>query len=514
MAAPDVSEETLQLLLQQRGETEHVDYKSVCDLNDLHDLLEIAKDVAAMQAFGGHIVIGVDNNAAPTDEMTPKMASLFDEATLRPKLAAYLPEPLRLISATHEVEGRTVVLVYVHPHPDGFLIVQKLGQHQTTDDKGKTRVVPIMRPGDVFIRRGTSSERWRHSDLERVLAPRDQRIKEEARSEFAATIAAMEKARQGGQLASAPALAFTWQVDAETFDSTVVELIRNGDEIPLNLFFRRVVGEARTLLTPEIPNDALETLLDRITQVAGLAIAVDRPDLVSRSVAALSNIYRLGLGTYGDPQPDLGVVAIKFWWSIIARVEALGAVTVRYETWGQLRELTLQTPAMKDGYYYISWIRHGLTAAANAGLLHGASKRTPRPAALIHDARAIVHRLAALRMDQPDDSSYGAALEIQHTQRDPLLDSICQYDALACVVSLAAKSNGSQFYPSFAGLFSTRAQPSLLQLLDDSHMQSHLLPDTPPQEVELLVKTVAKAAAQEGWTLRNAPWYFTDERLT
>ena len=77
---PVVTEEKLAALLAEQCESESLDYKEREDLNDTACLIEIAKDVAAMMAFGGYLVVGVDNRGIPTRNMTPRLAKLFDEA--------------------------------------------------------------------------------------------------------------------------------------------------------------------------------------------------------------------------------------------------------------------------------------------------------------------------------------------------------------------------------------------------------------------------------------------------
>ncbi|MFF3552785.1 hypothetical protein ACFYXL_05115 [Streptomyces tsukubensis] len=139
--------------------------------------------------------------------------------------------------------------------------------------------------------------------MQATLKRRDDRIREEARQEFARYAAAMEQARVGGQLASGPALTFSWQVDAVAFESTVIELMRRGDGLPLKLFFRRVAGEARSLIGPAGPTDDLELLLDRLAQIAGIALALEDDQAFGDSVAALLAIYRLTLNAQLTPTP-------------------------------------------------------------------------------------------------------------------------------------------------------------------------------------------------------------------
>jgi hypothetical protein len=446
------------MVLEQGTETVDVDYKRMLDLSLTRDKVELAKDVAAFQAVGGHIVIGVDGQGNPTGEMTPQMVDLFDEARLRPMLLRYLPEPLQLTSAVHTVGEKTLVLLYVHPHPDGFVVIPKVGTYPDPADPKRQK--SVFAEGDVFIRRGTESAKWRPTDVAAVLARRDERVREEARKEFAATIAALDSAGRGRGLAGAPALAFAWKVDADAFTSAVLELVRHDDRVPLRLFFARAVGEARPQLSSEGPSPDLEVLLDRLAQTAGIALAIDDQMLFEQSVTALRSIYRIGVGPDEYARPDLGVGAVKLWWSIIGRVEAIGAVAVRAGAWSAIRRLTLQPPAGgtdRRPSAYVSWLRHGLTEAARAGLLHGPTQNSLQPAALIHAARAVTHRLGALRLDYPDDSGYGSTE--QPSNDDVLLDSICQFDATYCVIAHADKPNGSQYYPSFCGLYARRPSP-------------------------------------------------------
>jgi hypothetical protein len=160
---------------------------------------------------------------------------------------------------------------------------------------------------------------------------------------------------------------------------------------------------------------------------------------------------------------------------------------------------------------YVSWLRHGLTEAARAGLLHGSTQNSLQPAALIHAARAVTHRLGALRLDYPDDSGYGSTE--QPSNDDVLLDSICQFDATYCVIAHADKPNGSQYYPSFCGLYARRSEPILIRLLDDASVYDDVLPGLSKEQRTQAVVEVAKAARQEGWRINNRPYFFSDDRL-
>jgi hypothetical protein len=102
-----VSHERLHQLLDQ-GEGVDLDFKAECDLNDRAGLVAITKDIAALSATGGHLIIGVGEDGTPSGRFTAAAAALFDEATLRSKLAPrYLPEAISITTAVHDLCRRT-----------------------------------------------------------------------------------------------------------------------------------------------------------------------------------------------------------------------------------------------------------------------------------------------------------------------------------------------------------------------------------------------------------------------
>lgn len=157
---PRLDRAKLDELLREAHEHEALDYKRQLDLNDNTALLELVKDIAAFSASGGYLVIGADDGGRPTAMVSEAEALLLDESRLRAKVKRYLPEPLTIRTARHDLDGALVVLVYVGPHPDGFVIVHADGQ--TADNK------VVFRRGDVFVRHGTASERWEPHDFGQI----------------------------------------------------------------------------------------------------------------------------------------------------------------------------------------------------------------------------------------------------------------------------------------------------------------------------------------------------------
>lgn len=129
-AEPRLDKAKLLELLRAGHEHEGLDYKRQLDLSDNGALLELVKDIAAFSAAGGYIVVGCDDSGQPTPLLSEAQRVLFDESRLRAKVKRYLPEPLALRTACHEHDGARFVLVYIGPHPDGFVIVHADGQTQ------------------------------------------------------------------------------------------------------------------------------------------------------------------------------------------------------------------------------------------------------------------------------------------------------------------------------------------------------------------------------------------------
>ena len=64
---PNVTKDKLLQLLEEGAESQTLDFKETCDLSSKEDLVEVTKDVGAMQVEGGFIVVGVDSQGRPTD---------------------------------------------------------------------------------------------------------------------------------------------------------------------------------------------------------------------------------------------------------------------------------------------------------------------------------------------------------------------------------------------------------------------------------------------------------------
>ncbi|OPC76470.1 hypothetical protein B4N89_46365 [Embleya scabrispora] len=378
---PVVSVEKLREVLAEGVEQPALDYKGTLDLAEKRDLVDITKDVAAMQALdeGGYLVIGADHGIS-TGLLTERHAATFDEAKLHPKLQMYIPEVV-IQSAWHAIDGNWLVLIYVAPSPDGCCVFKSEGAYQ---DGKRSRTVFL--PGDVFVRHGTSSERWDQGDVARIWRRAIGAHKEEWRRELSRELAAQAAlGKSAASVRDRPTTALTWQLDQEVFDASILEYLRADDDIPLRRFVLTVPTQAIEVLrtTP----DELPTLLGRVASLTAIGMTYKRERWALEGVDALLGVYSLGENLH-TTIPNTPVSAADLWITVLDHVYALGALAVRMRNWPMLRVLADRRGTDHGFHSNGSWLRHGLTAAARAGLFHSSG--------LIAAARNAVRRIEAL----------------------------------------------------------------------------------------------------------------------
>ncbi|MGH3321845.1 MAG: AlbA family DNA-binding domain-containing protein [Streptosporangiaceae bacterium] len=503
---PVATAEKLASLLAVGRELTNLDFKRKVDLDEHAELVEFAKDIAALRSCGGYLVIGADDHGKPTGDLDDSLAAKFDEANMRQKLEKFLP-PTDVISARHKVGGQCLVLVYVPQHPLGFTVVKGQGEYTKP---GNRRQEVVLRPGDVFIRRGTSSERWLETDVEGLLGPRDAELREAHREDFAAMVAAIQSGAQGQTIAAGPVQSLVWQLDQASFDGAVVECIRRNDIVPIRLFLLRTPGEARAAAA-QGDRDEFDTILDRLVSLGAVTLTLDRDDLSSKVTECLAEIY------HNPPTADAGqrtpLPQPIFWLEIVARVEALGGLAIVSKKWAAVRALAAQTA---PNHWHASWLRHGLTMAARSDDLPTTPTGNREQGALIPLARRVAHRLPALRPHVVDDSGYdpepGAAIQ----PTDLILDSLCAFDALAALVVVSAvdpaRFDKHDYYPSFGHYYARRSVPYWARLLKDDGMREALLPGVDNDTLARAMAAVAETAhnsTRSPWGL----WDTTDETV-
>ncbi|MDQ7903072.1 ATP-binding protein [Phytohabitans sp. ZYX-F-186] len=450
---PVLTIEKLREVLAEGHEQQALDFKRTLDLNERRDIVELVKDVAAMQAeaSGGYIVVGADDHGKIVPDLTPTLAALFDEATLRAKLKKYVAEPFDVRAATHDIGGQMVVLLYIGPNPEGWCIFTADGAYEKQPGAKPTTV---FRVGEVFVRRGTASVRWEDADRKRLVQQVVARQKEAWRAEFRTNLAAVDVNLSAQRLEQLPSSAVTWKLDAAGFDELVTELMRRNDDIPLIRMLSQAQTDAAELVGGDL--DELKTLLDRVAGFSAIALAYERLRFFERGVDTFVKIYELGVDDHGMRRGNID--APRLWLEIAARIYGLGGLAVRNRNWRAVRFLANRKPRGHDFGHYSNWLRHAQVMASRAEILD--DKDNP---GLIARTRNVVRSLAALRPDAVPDS-------------DEILDSLCQFDALAGIVVIGERgriSSGS-YYTNFARYFSRRTEPAFLLLVSNADARKTL----------------------------------------
>jgi hypothetical protein len=472
---PILTLEKLHELLAEGHEQQALDFKKTLDLNDRRDVVELSKDVAAMQAeeLGGYIVIGADDHGNVVPDLTPQLAKLFDEATLRGKLKRYIAEPFDVRTAQHDVKGSTVVLLYVAPNLEGWCIFTANGEYENSGKR-----TTVFRIGEVFVRRGTASERWQDADRTRLVQQIVARRKEEWRAALRTDLAATNVNLSAQQLEQMPSSAVTWKLDAAGFDELVTELMRRSDDIPLTRMLSQARSDAAELVTGDL--DELVTLLDRIAGFSAIALTYERQRFFERGVDTLVKIYELGVDQHGTRRSDIDTA--RLWLLIAARIYGLGSLAVRLRAWSAVRFLANRRPTGHDFDHYVNWMRHAQVMASRAKILD--DKDNP---GLIARARNVVRSVAALRPDATADS-------------DDILNGLCQFDALAGLVVIGERGRirSGSYYPNFARYYTHRTEPAFTLLVSDQSARTALF-DGNDQLLADAIREMNRGANSEGF---------------
>lgn len=169
-----MSEEKLTELLTAGYEAEDLDYKLWIDINSKKSMLGLCIDIMAMaNTQGGYIVIGVNDNFEPQG-----LPSDFhiDQAQIQQIISNYMKPVAEITYAEKNLKiddsRKKFAFIYVNPSKD-IVVACKDGHYNVKPNK----TTYAFRSGDIFVRKGTSSQRA-DSDSIRLLI--EKRIKKES----------------------------------------------------------------------------------------------------------------------------------------------------------------------------------------------------------------------------------------------------------------------------------------------------------------------------------------------
>ena len=397
------------------------------------------------EPLGGYIVVGADDHGKTVSDLSLEMSKLFDEASLRPKLERYLHKPI-VQASQHVVGDNAVVLIYIAPSPTGWCTFKAAGEYEDAQNRKQY----VFRVGEVFVRHGTSSERWNDTDVARLVDQIVERRKEAWRAELRSELAGLQTGLTVKQLEQLPASALNWQLDEDAFTQLVTEMFRHDDDIPIRQLLTKICSDATEYLDDE---NELSTLLNRLTTIGALAIQFERSMWLSRTVDTFVRMYELGFDGNGYDRQDTRFV--RLWLAIITHVYALGSLAVRLGDWQSVRLLANRRPQAEAFNHYGSWLRHALTMASRANQLDDEGAQ-----GLIAKSHNVIRAVTATHPDRDAD-------------HDAILNSLCQFDALGCLIVIGERSeiDSRNFYPSFARYYNRRSDPAFVGIITKPKMR-------------------------------------------
>lgn len=441
-------------LLARGAESDDLDFKVTWDPRLKAELIELCKDIAAMESLpgGGYIVVGADDHGAPSGMFTPEPVRDFDEQKVRSKIAAVLGEPIDLSAALHRLESNDFLLIGIGPNRDGMRIMSKDGEHESRT---------VWRAGDVFVRRGTSSVRWNQHEargiIERVVASR----KEEWRRDIFETVRVASPAFEPGGFVNVNV-----EMPAESFSAAVTELIRRSDEVGLDLLLRKTISNAVAVVDAATGKDAravaseMGDQLDRLDIIAALSARYSAAATFARAINGYRDIYEAVDEDFVS-QPRRFPLGHK---EVLMHLYAVGAVLVQERQWQNLAMLVRLTPISTHGGYWKSLLRKAEVMVARAELLKDEEgTRT----GVIEAAKPVAAHLFELIGESPS--------------RD-LTNLLVEFDVYRGIANAGKDENDKLgAYTNFALYYSARAEPAFLNVLDDPHARGALFDGTDAQ---------------------------------
>lgn len=272
------------------------------------------------------------------------------------------------------------------------------------------------------------------------------------------------------------------------------------DRIGLLELIRIGVDAARTRIREHRTNDSIDVvwedpqfglILDRLTQIGILLLEHGVGELWDTLVNGVLQVYRAVLPTragYEEVSRAEGNILVM----IIQRVFVLGAYAVHRQRFELLPTLVLQKPDREDGYYY--WSRHAVTFAARAeveGAFRGNS--------LIGPASEMVRT----------KSEFFALFD---ENMDVVVDAMCQFDAMQCILLVKQTGDLDACYPNFGGYWNHRTLPIIRDIAKGGRAR-HALGEMSDADLVTVLTELDRLASRaffgvNGW--RSNAWQYPE----
>lgn len=427
---------------------------------------------------GGYILIGVNDDgslALPAGTISDR--GRFDGARLGDMIRKYVEGEIHVISQFHEYDEHEIVLIYLAHHRDGLPVpMSKLGQFQNKK-KGQT---VVFREGDVLVREGAKNTPLRHAHWNDLLRIRDRQLRDEARADVDSLITDFAMALRTEDSRTTP-VPLSLEMADDTFTEAVISHLEADSDIRLRQFLHR----AKMAVTNP---DECQTALNKITIVAANTLYFERESITENAIETMYQSYSM-LG-HGKASRHL---------DIITRVYILGSLAVRLQKWAIVHNVTLRPyPFDSDTYTFSSWIRHGQVNASRGNLFTDESRGM-----MISAARHLMSDRPSLRPDVPNSVSSDPA---ELASDDILLNSLCQFDILYCLIVAAEGRHNGGGYPASSALLQERADPAFELVSSNGDARRDLFPTADDREIAQAIKDVFISASQESPTFAGHWW--------
>jgi len=468
-----VDADLLRSLLARAAESDDLDYKSTWDPGERSDLVELCKDIAAMESLsnGGYVVVGCDDRGNPSGTFSVTDSSKFDEQRIRSRVVSVLGEPIDLSCALHRFGDHDFFVLGVGPNRDGMRIMPKDGEYP-----GKT----VWREGDVFVRRGTSSIRWNQHEargiVERIVAAR----KEDWRRDVLETIRVATPVYEADGYVN-----INVEMPAETFAPAVTELMRRQDEIGLDLLIRKTITGAIEIV------EGLEPESDRSAVAAELSDQLERLDIIAtlsaRYVpATFSHVLEGFQRIYDaiDKQTDIDYATFfpQGQREVLTHAYAIGAALVAEKRWPELAALLRLAPVKVLDSFWPSLLRKAEVRIARANLLQDENGAR---IGLIEASKPVTARLFRL---------------LGESQEGDLTNLLVEVDVYRGIATSSSTKLGA--YPNFSLYYSPRGESAFRRVLDDPSARAALFEGT-DEELATIYAYMDAAAQREAFSFNG-----------
>lgn len=418
-----VSKERLIHLIGLDTEYDDLDFKKEWDTQLFHKQ-KVIITFAAMSSNknGGYVVVGRsdDGDLCGISEDQLK-GNPFDSSRLN-KLYEQYTGNNGIASAVHEIEGKKFAIIYIPRSPEFFSVMLK-------DSEKFSSSQHLFKKGDVFIRKGTSCEKWDKIVANEIV----EKIRKEAQTEALDSYAkAFKGVLQSNRIS----------LDSSKFLQFSSEhqflMLEDSKEISSILTYGKVLSSR--LFIENQSDLELEENRRAFLNIASYLMLNDKKSFCE-ILEKVANTYQIKFSADSLSLDDSRIAL-----SIAIAMQSLGALAVRTDEFETVRNIVNVPVIIADYYRYSSWLRHAQVMASRNHI----SVTVIRPnekksnvvfSPLIHGAIEETKNVTGLR--------YGYRSELEYERgKEKLLDSICSFDFLWCLIAFTEGSD-SDYFPGF-----------------------------------------------------------------